>query len=209
MDRIVDVAQYQPELVKEVREFQALAKAESEGLIPVWEKVEWFFKNQFIESLTEEGCSRWEKILEYVAKPTDALEKRRERIYIRINENLPYTYRMLERQLSLLCSETGYEIELKNEEYFLGVFIRLAFKNQYQEAERMVKRMVPANLILTMSLLFNRHKVVGQYQHLSLEKYTHRQIREEPLKAGTKYGMLIKQKNEELEKVSHEMIKNE
>lgn len=177
----VDISIYQPLIIKDYREFKEIAEIENTILTDCWSSSNNVFLDQFIETLTDNGCKRWEKILNIQPKGTDTLEVRRFRIKSRINEDLPYTYNALVNVLNSLCGEGQYTINLYNNEYRLKILIELTAKKLFDEVESTVKRMIPANLILEVDLRYNQHKTLSKYTHKQLSKYTHIELREEVL----------------------------
>ncbi|MBO8435138.1 MAG: DUF2313 domain-containing protein [Tyzzerella sp.] len=179
MVKNVDISVYQPPIVKDYKEFKEISRVENEMLTDCWSWSNKVFLDQFIETLTDNGCKRWEKILNIQPKGTDTLEVRRFRIKSRINEDLPYTYKALLNVLDNLCGN-GYEVTLFNDEYRLKILIELTVKRMFDEVEKTVRRMLPANMILEVSLRYNQH-ISFRYKHSTLGKYTHRCLREEVL----------------------------
>ena len=177
----VDISIYQPLIIKDYREFKEIAEIENTILTDCWSSSNNVFLDQFIETLTDNGCKRWEKILNIQPKGTDTLEVRRFRIKSRINEDLPYTYNALVNVLNSLCGEGQYTINLYNNEYRLKILIELTAKKLFDEVESTVKRMIPANLILEVDLRYNQHKTLAKYTHKQLSKYTHKELREDVL----------------------------
>ena len=175
----VDISIYQPSVVKDYREFKEIASIENEALTDSWTASNNVFLDQFIETLTENGCKRWEKILGIQPKGTDTLQVRRFRIKSRINEDLPYTWRSLENVLNSLCGKESYAMTLYNNEYRLKILLELTVKKLFDEVESTVKRMIPANLILEVELRYNQHLQLKPYKHSELAEYTHKELREE------------------------------
>lgn len=177
----VDISIYQPLIIKNYREFKEIAEIENTILTDCWSSSNNVFLDQFIETLTDNGCKRWEKILNIQPKGTDTLEVRRFRIKSRINEDLPYTYNALVNVLNSLCGEGQYTINLYNNEYRLKILIELTAKKLFDEVESTVKRMIPANMILEVSLRYNQYLHFKKYTYGQLSVYTNKQLREEVL----------------------------
>mgnify|MGYP005756624091 FL=1 len=177
----VDISIYQPLIIKNYREFKEIAEIENTILTDCWSSSNNVFLDQFIETLTDNGCKRWEKILNIQPKGTDTLEVRRFRIKSRINEDLPYTYKALVNVLNSLCGEGQYTINLYNNEYILKILIELTAKKLFDEVESTVKRMIPANMILEVSLRYNQYLHFKKYTYGQLSVYTNKQLREEVL----------------------------
>ena len=58
----VDISVYLPEVVKHYREIVGITEAENPELTMLWTSADSVFLDQFIETLTDNGCKRWEKI---------------------------------------------------------------------------------------------------------------------------------------------------
>lgn len=207
MAKTVDITQYQPHFIRCTKEFQELAETENPELSFLWKELEQVFSEQFIESLTKNGCKRWEKMIKIA--PKQGLEERRELIRARINEKLPFTDRMLEQMLDILLGEGGYKKELFPNKYTLIIRVSLSNRSRYIEVDKMLKRVVPVNLVLEMSLWFCQHEEVGRYRHNLLSGYTHKQIREKQLPVFVSHQELKGEVHESLTTWSHEHLRNQ
>lgn len=181
MDR--QLIDYLPEVMKGFDEFKELMKVEQPEVEALFTAMDNLLKEGFVQDETDQGAERWESILEITPKDTDSLEIRNLRISGRLNEDLPYTYRTLERQLEALCGEEGCYIELKKDDYILKIRVSLEVKGLKQEIEALADRIVPANLILDVELMYNTHGLLGEFSHKRLHTYTHKQLRESVLRA--------------------------
>mgnify|MGYP001024787577 CR=1 FL=1 len=150
ISRNVDLKQYLPEVIKHNREFEALHNAQNPQIHAIWQALEVVFNNEFLESLTEYGCQRWEGILNIIPQKSETLESRRKNIWIRFNENLPYTWKRLVKLMDAICGENGYTMELYHNEYFLDVSVKLTEQNlnghMIKQIVEMFQRVLPANI---------------------------------------------------------------
>ena len=150
MTREVDLCQYLPEVIRNVREYQVLCNVQSPQVNAMWKALEVVFDNDFLESLTEYGCQRWEKILQLTPDKSESLETRRKNIWIRLNENLPYTWKRLVMLMDSICGENGYTMTLYHNDYFLDVSIQLTEQNLeshiVKQVLEMFERVLPANI---------------------------------------------------------------
>lgn len=173
---------YLPRFLQEIREFQAINGTEQPEFANLWGDLGDVLNDQFIGTATENGISRWESMLGIKPMASDSLEERRFRVLTRVNEQLPYTITGLKRQLETLCGIGNYEVVLNSGAYTLSVKVGLAAKKNYDDVESMVNRMVPANLIVDISLKYNQHMTLDNYTHQQLAAYTHYGLRNEVLK---------------------------
>jgi len=179
VDREINILNYLPEFLKEFREIIELAASENPELLLLWEVLGNVMNDQFVADSTENGIKRWEKILGILPKGTDTLDLRKFRVLTRLNEKLPYTMRILEQLLTALCGEKGYYVNLINDHYTLVVRVALTAKEQFNEVDGLLRRIVPANMVIDLSLLYNKHSIFSIYTHGQLTKYTHEQLRSE------------------------------
>ena len=49
----------------------------------------------------------------------------------------------------------------------------------FDEVDKLVRRMAPANLIITVELRYNQHLTLAKFTHAQLSQYTHKELREE------------------------------
>jgi len=179
MARQVDITKYWPTILKEYQELIALAGTENTEINSLWQSLEDIMNDQFCDSLTNNGASRWESILSIVPKGTDTLDFRRFRIKSRLNEQLPYTYNVLKQQLITLCGEDGYSLELSNATYTLKVRVDLIVKSKYNDVSDLLNRIIPCNIVIDLSLLYNQHSTLANFTNAQLSAYTHEQLRNE------------------------------
>ena len=143
--------EYLPTVLKDVREFQAIMKAEQPDIYELFDEIQAALDNLFWDTLNEYGVKRWEKILNIVPKATFTLEERRINIIILLLKQLPYTMRMLEQILSDLCGAGNFDIFLNSDEYELKIRLELFSSNNAEIVGLMLKQMCPANLICIVS----------------------------------------------------------
>lgn len=182
MDRkLID---YLPNFLQKYKEFEIIFETEQEEVSQLWESTRNALKDQFIMDATEYGVTRWERILNIFPKATDSLDDRRFRILTRMNEQLPYTFRTLDAQLSNLTGEDGYSIHVDHENYLLKVRVALVAKNNFNDVEALLHRVVPVNMLIDLSLLYNQYLTLGNVTHGQLRTRTHSELRNEVLNNG-------------------------
>lgn len=120
-------------------------------------------------------------MLHLVRRDSDTLDDRRIRILTKFLNQLPYTEKRLNEMLTSICGKEGYHLEVNIGLMYIGVKIELGRKNQFREVERLLEDVLPLNIWYKVELLYNTHRLVGQYTHRQLMKFTHRQLREEAL----------------------------
>lgn len=177
MDR--ELIAYLPGLMQDYEEMKQIMQAEQPCVEALWEACDMLMKEAFLDTETETGAEVWERILEITPKDTDSLELRNFRIKGRLNEDLPYTDRTLERQLLALCGENRYTKELTSENG-LTMKIRVALVARELKAEviALADRIVPAQIVLDIELMYNINSALKRATYRQLKKFTHLQIKE-------------------------------
>lgn len=176
---MADLIKYVPDVLKDIREFKALAECGDAEYDTLWGELNNIRNDLFVDSLTENGASRWERILKIAPKATDDIEVRRFRIKAKMNEKLPYTFKVVESQLETLCGPEGYSFSVDYENYKIKTRVALTSKGMYDEVEALLLRVRPANMVIDLSLLYNQYQMLGQFTHAQLSAYTHEQLRNE------------------------------
>ncbi|NLY46758.1 MAG: DUF2313 domain-containing protein [Tissierella sp.] len=176
------VEEYWTSILQEVKEFKEIANVENPELEAAWKSTVDLIDDQFIKTATERGIARREKILKITPFADDDLESRRFRVLARENDKLPYSYRVLENKLDQLCGEDGYIVTRNVGEHTLKIKIELTRKRMFDEVDKLVRKIAPANLIITIELRYNQYKTLGRYTQGQLSKYTHSELREEVIR---------------------------
>ena len=72
-------------------------------------------------------------------------------------------------------------MQLQNTLYKLVVRVALSASKQYSEVEKLLKRTVPANMLIDLALLYNQHQTLAGFTHQQLSAFTHKELREDDL----------------------------
>lgn len=176
MTRIQD---FWPSIMQEKQELKKIAEIEDPLYEQLWQEIENIVDDQFIQTATEKGIARREKMLKVSPFADDTLETRRFRVQGLWNEKLPYTYRVLLEKLDSLCGPDGYAISLNAGEYNLDIKVELTRKRMFDEVIKITRQMVPANIVVTVELRYNQHLTLANFTHGQLGQYTHHYLRNE------------------------------
>ena len=169
---------YLPMFMQEYKEMKTIMEAEQVEIDHLWSEVQNSMLDQFILDATENGVKRWESMLGISPKDTDTIDERKFRILTKLNQELPYTLRKLEQTLTNLCGVDGFSIDVQSKEY--SVYVKLALDNRsnYQEVEKILNKMIPANMVTYIQIMYTIHSNLIGYTHEELSNYTHEQIKE-------------------------------
>lgn len=175
---------YYPPGLKKVLEYQLLCTTVQRSVDALLEEIQKVLDRQFIATSDEIGLRRYEKIYGITPKTTDTLEDRRFRILTKINETLPYTIPRLKQMMEALCGAGNYSVVLDADNYTLAVKVGLAAKKNFESVDEMLGRVVPANLVIDLSQLYNTYEELRTFTHAQLAAHTHDQLRNEVLTNG-------------------------
>ena len=160
---------YLPHFMKGYTEMNAIMETEQVETDRLWKAVNDALSDQFILEATENGVKRWESMLGISPKDTDSLDERKFRILTKVNQELPYTIRKLERALTNLCGNDMFSIEVSAAEYSVELKLGLGNKNNYQEVLDVLRKMIPANMTQLVQILYNPNSVLSQFTHDNME----------------------------------------
>lgn len=184
MIREVDLKSYLPVYLLGYKELDNLLMAATPEVQRLEDATETFLNNQFILSTDKSGISRFEQMLKIIALDTDTLEERQFRVVSKWNQSIPYTKGTLKEKLTILCGEDGYKMDVDTENKVLMVRVELKSKKSLNDVGVLLENVVPYNMIINLSLLYNQHSTLSRFTHAQLSKFTHNQLRNEVLKNG-------------------------
>lgn len=92
--------------------------------------------------------------------------------------------RRLKELMTTLCGEDGFTVTMVGSTFTLSVRVMLTAKQNYDDVETLLNRIVPENLILDLSLMYNQHQTLAAFTQAQLAAYTHYFLRNEVLPHG-------------------------
>ncbi|MDI9469036.1 MAG: DUF2313 domain-containing protein [Bacillota bacterium] len=171
-----DLELYLPDFLRE--DYKPILQAQQPELAEWCALMQRITANRNVDTADEEGIEIWERILGINPKGTDTLEDRRFRIRTRLFENLPYTMTKLRETLDSLAGPGMYTIQLTG--YELTIRVSLRSENSYNDVQTYLNRVLPANIAIDLSLLYNSHaKIATLFTHTAAAAHTHAALRAE------------------------------
>lgn len=170
---------YWPDYLKDIVELKEVAAAEQLEIDTITELINNMSHDFSAFTLTEYGIKRWEKILGIGGKSADDMDSRRFRIISRILEQIPITKRTLYSQLETLCGKDGFKLEINSGAYTLTVKLALTSKSSFDDVVELINRSSPANLVCTVTIMYNKNSVLSRFTHVELSQKTHDELRNE------------------------------
>ena len=142
---------YLPDFINGIREFQELDATLSQEFDLIHEHLKTLQDNQFIETATSQGISRYEEMLNI--KPNDDLEVRRLNILNHYNSTIPFTMKWLESLLNTTVGLDLYLIDLEPSHYTLTISIIEPKAYTIPTLQKELRRKIPANMVLNINIL--------------------------------------------------------
>lgn len=207
--RELDLRGYLPEVIRDVEEFKELTHVEESVVRKQWQAAEDCMDDQFIVTSTRSGIERRESMLGITPYATDTLDDRRFRLLSRYNENLPYTRRALKQILDTLCGADGYSLVFDTGSFTVRVRVALTVKKQEAEVYKFLERVLPYNMMFTVTLMYNRHEMLSRFTHARLSDFTHEQLRSEILPTYNQHELLLSFTHAGLSDFTNEQLRNE
>jgi hypothetical protein len=151
MAKAVDLLSYWMPILRNLKDFKEIAKAEEPELILILEAIEQTLANMFIETANEAGIERFEKIAGVTPAKGDALSVRRFNVLAKWNNNGVYTQEKLAEMLTSFCGEGNYEIIEKYNEYIVEIVTHLSIRDAFEHVNELIRGILPCNLVLELS----------------------------------------------------------
>ena len=164
-----EISSYLPPILQQVWELRHMALAQQERMDHLLDTAQEVLDNQYIDDAKEPGIQRYEEIFGITPKDGDTLEQRR--------LQLPFTMATLRRQLTAVCGPEGATAQAKD--YILRVLLSLGSKHAAEDVREMLKRIVPANMVISIGLDYNTHQRLHGYTHSELHRYTQQGLKDE------------------------------
>ena len=148
---------YLPEAMQALQEFQKLAQIEGLILEETAAEKDRVVHNQWILTAERDGLLRLAKMMGFLGAEVMETEALREEILYRWNSRSPYTQFHLQDWLDGCLGEGKYQMELDREAYRLQLVLELSVKDKQEFLQKHLRKIIPANLILEVSLNTNTY----------------------------------------------------
>lgn len=178
---MINTMQYYPEHIQRMKEFIRMTVGIDAELEKVWDAMGSIEQSMYIDTMDTAACARWEKFIGITKKPDDTVVERRRRIKGYFASDLPYTVNKLKESLNSMFTENGYELEVKSDERKVVIQIKLAGKGLHENAEEIARNMVPCDMFVVVSIIYNMHYMFKDMTQGQMEEYTHYRLRNDPV----------------------------
>lgn len=208
-NRYINLKELLPAYLQEFRELAEIMDTETPELELLEKGHNQIVDNRYIVSCDEDGIARYEKLLDLRPKADDSLADRIFRCITRWNISIPYNYAMLERKLRELCGNE-YSLHMDAAAQKVTIKIGIARKSQYDTALKILDEIIPYNLLLDVSILYNQHKLLAGYPYIILSQFTHWELKnmDIPGNLSSEVIHMANHKVEDVAKFTTEQITN-
>lgn len=146
-----NILQYLPEYLQEIREYKEICSTEDIELEQLENKIEEVIKEVNVQTASDYGLSRYEKIFNIVNTTTD-IDERRFKVRSKLINQLPFNMKWLDSKLKSLVGAENYKINLDSENYQITIQISHIFPDIATVMNNDLRQQLPANLIITVNL---------------------------------------------------------
>lgn len=151
MVKEVDLLSYWMPVLRQLKEFKEIAKAEEPELRYLLEACDRTLTNFFITTADEQGISRFESMLGISSNEGVDLETRRLLVLTRWASREVYTDEWLYNKFLSLCgSNDKFSITPHYEEYAMDIAIELGVKGIFEILSSLISDTLPCNLVYTL-----------------------------------------------------------
>ncbi|WP_258073295.1 YmfQ family protein [Brevibacillus laterosporus] len=142
-----ELMEYLPPYYHDILEMQEYTRVASLAVDMVAKAVEQELADQFIETASEKGIARRERMLRIKPRSDETLEFRRMRLKNRKSIKPPFTERWLQHQLDRLLGKGRVTVEVDVLNFILSVNAEIENAPAFREVEHTVRTTIPANLV--------------------------------------------------------------
>ena len=147
MVKEVHLLNYWMPLLRKLKEFKEIAKAEEPELRYLLETIDRTLNNMFIETADEYGIGRFEGLMGMIPDDVMDLEARRFKVLTLWNNYVPFTRAELYKRLVSICgSDDAFDLIERYKEYWLKIVVHLNIEGAYELLAEMLDEMLPCNL---------------------------------------------------------------
>lgn len=147
IERTVDLWQYLPEFLKQFLELDKLFEAEQPQFQLIVHKQMELLNNMFIQTATDEGLKRFEKIVGIYPNPGETIDLRRTNVLAAWFSNTMYTMKVLLTRLQMLQGNDNVQLTWDEDDcYLLHIKTHLEQIGQVDSLYQILEMMLPANI---------------------------------------------------------------
>jgi len=140
-------------------------------------EIERLDEDNYFDETSESRIKRWEKILGLTPKDTDTLDERRFAVHSRVIDKLPYTYRVIEKELKALASEAIFTCGWGVNGAVATVQIGLTSQSKLADIDALLDKKLPADVVYSIVVLYRKWQDFSAIRWGELQSNTWDQMR--------------------------------
>lgn len=174
---MINTVQYYPPHIADIEEFKRIAKVYDKKLQLIWDHIDQMQINRRFDEMDESECSRWETMLNIKLTGEETLGDRRRNIKGIWTSGLPYTAKKFKEVLDAMIGADYYKLDInpKGKTMKVSLMLEVIAKDDY--IYNLMRAMAPADMVVTVEVIFNRYRNFRTYTYGDLSKYTYEQLR--------------------------------
>ena len=169
-----------PVIVKQIPDIVKIYEINEDQIEDLDGGVDQINDDLFVDTMSDDALKHWEKIYNLTVFNDESLDDRRTKVKGKMLEKLPYSYRVILRNLNTLLPN-GYTLVIDNDLESVTVKVNLTDKYLIVNVRQLLEDMVPLNMLLDVDLLYNTYNVLSQHTHTQLSAYTYQGLNDEPI----------------------------
>ena len=173
----IDTIKYYPLHIQNIEEFKRIAEVYDKKLQLVWNRLDQIQANKRFDLMDEAECEYWEKMLRIKLTGEEALDDRRRNVKGIWTSGLPYTAKKFAEVLDAMVGPEHYLLDINKKTKTLKVDLMLDAIMKSDYIYNLMRAMAPADMIVIVSIIFNRNRAFKKFTNAELKTYTNKQLK--------------------------------
>mgnify|MGYP004708248391 CR=1 FL=1 len=173
----IDTIKYYPPHIQNIEEFKRIAEVYDKKLQFVWDRLDQMRTNKRFDQMDEAECEHWEKMLGIKLTGEETLDDRRRNVKGIWTSGLPYTAKKFTEVLDAMVGKEFYLIDINKKTKTLKVDLMLDAIMKSDYIYNLMRAMAPADMIVIVSIVFNRNRAFKKFTNADLKAYTNHELR--------------------------------
>lgn len=167
-----------PPHLEEIYEFRELDRVSDRQMLLLEVALENLENDILISTSTRKGIERRERILGIIPRDAVNIDKRRRNVLLAWYDVYPYTRLDLQRRLDLLCGQGRCTVTYNAAAQTMHVAINLRAKDQKQDLEEMLEKVVPLMISISTEIIYNKWRQYKPWSWWEMKAKTWEYIKE-------------------------------
>lgn len=149
-----------PEHMINIKDMAVIQSVVDDLLVKVTDAINGLNADLHIDTATEDGIARREKIYGIEPSDTATLEERRFVLRLRASDPREYTEKYLRKHLDDLVGAENYSLNIDYQSMTMALYISLDSKTKEAAVKKLVQSIVPLHVKLIIDLMWNTWDIV-------------------------------------------------